>query len=313
MGRVPLPPAVSVLAASVGDVGFFRGRGLVLLAGAFMSMGGPLIRLLDSATEWQFLTYRSAALVSVLAVFIAARYPGRFLATLRAAGWTAVLAGCCLSCAFVGFVFSITHATVANTLFILSAAPFAAALLGRLLLGEVVSRATWLAMSGAFAGVSMMIGEGVVERDLFGDLAALGAALGFAGFTVALRRRREVDMIPAVLFAGLLSGAFSALVAMATGIGLTIPWQDVGLSFTYGGIGIAGGLLLFTLGSRHVPAAELTLLSLTEVVLGPIWVWLAFSEEPSRITLLGGAILLASVTGLAIHGVRRMRPPPLVT
>ena len=166
---------------------------------------------------------------------------------------------------------------------------------------------------GAFAGVAMMIGEGVAERDLFGDLAALGAALGFAGFTVALRRRREVDMIPAVLFAGLLSGALSALVAMATGIGLAISWPDLALSFTYGGIGIAGGLLLFTLGSRHVPAAELTLLSLTEVVLGPIWVWLAFAEEPSRITLLGGAILLASITGLTIHGVRRMKPPPLVT
>jgi drug/metabolite transporter, DME family len=303
---------VSVLAAAVGDAGFLRGRGLVLLSGALMSMGGPLIRLLDSASEWQFLTYRSVALVGVLAIVIAARYPGRFLSTLRAAGWTAVLAGCCLSCAFVGFVFSITHATVANTLFLLSAAPFAAALLGRLVLGEAVSRATWFAMLGAFAGVSMMIGEGVAERDMFGDLAALGAALGFAGFSVALRRGREVDMIPAVLFAGLISGAFSALVAEMTGIGLSISWQDVGLSFTYGGVGIAGGLLLFTLGSRHVPAAELTLLSLTEVILGPIWVWLAFSEEPSRITLLGGAILLASITALTIHGVRRSKPPPLV-
>ena len=303
---------MSALAAAVGDAGFLRGRGLVLLSGVLMSMGGPLIRLLDSASEWQFLTYRSVALVSVLAIVIALRYPGRFLSTLRAAGWTAVLAGCCLSCAFVGFVFSITHATVANTLFLLSAAPFAAALLGRVVLGEAVSRATWFAMLGAFAGVSMMIGEGVAERDMFGDLAALGAALGFAGFSVALRRGREVDMIPAVLFAGLISGAFSALVAEVTGIGLSISWRDVGLSFTYGGVGIAGGLLLFTLGSRHVPAAELTLLSLTEVILGPIWVWLAFSEEPSRITLLGGAILLASITALTIHGVRRSKPPPLV-
>lgn len=304
---------MTLAATTVGEVGFLRGRGLVLLSGVLMSMGGPLIRLLDAADEWQFLAYRATALVAVLMIVIALRYPGRFLATLRAAGWTAVLAGCCLSCAFVGFVFSITHTTVANTLFLLSAAPFGAALLGWLVIGETVSRATWFAMVGAFAGVSVMIGEGIAESDLFGDLAALGAALGFAGFSVALRRGREVDMIPAVLFAGVISGVLSAMMAVAFGSGLAIPLGDVGLSFTYGGIGIAGGLWLFTLGSRYVPAAELTLLSLTEVILGPIWVWLAFSEEPSPITLLGGAMLLASITALTIHGVRRVKPPPLVT
>ena len=121
---------MTILASTVQEVGFIRGRGLVLLSGVLMSMGGPLIRLLDSASEWQFLAYRAAALVAVLSMVLALRYPGRFLATLQAAGWTGVLAGRFLSCAFVGFVFSITHTTVAKTLFLLSAAPFAAALLG---------------------------------------------------------------------------------------------------------------------------------------------------------------------------------------
>ena len=304
---------MSALASGVAEVGFFRGRGLVLLSGVLMSIGGPLIRLLDSANEWQFLTYRAAALVVVLGVVIALRYPGRFIATLRAAGWTGVLAGCCLACAFLGFVFSINHTTVANTLFLLSAAPFAAALLGWLVLGEVVGRATWLAMLGAFAGVAVMIGEGIAESDLFGDLAALGAALGFAGFSVALRRGRAVDMLPAVLFAGVISVVTSACMALALGSGLVISLRDVGLSFTYGGVGIGAGLLLFTLGSRYVPAAELTLLSLTEVILGPIWVWLAFNEQPSRATLFGGVILFASIAVQAIHGARRTKPPPLVT
>ena len=304
---------MTVLATTVGDASFMRGRGLVLLSGVVLSIGGPLIRLLDAATEWQFLTYRAAALVAALLAVLAVRYPGRLWLILRAAGWTGVLAGCFLACAFVGFVFSITHSTVANTLFMLSAAPFAAALLGRLVLGERVGRATWLAMLGAFTGVAVMIGEGIAESDLFGDLAALGAAFGFAGFSVALRRGREVDMFPAVLFAGIVSGLFAAAICFVLGTGLVIPMRDVGLSFTYGAIGIGGGLLLFTLGSRHVPAAELTLFSLTEVILGPIWVWIAFAEQPSRPTLLGGAILLVSITALTLHGVRRAKPPPMVT
>ncbi|NIM26812.1 MAG: EamA family transporter [Gammaproteobacteria bacterium] len=298
---------------SIGDAGFLQGRGLVLLSGVFMSVGGPLIRLIESASEWQFLAYRALALVAVLALVLATRYPGRFLATLRAAGWNGLVAGCFLACAFVGFVFSITHTTVANTLFLLSAAPFAAALLGWIALGERVSRATWVAMLGAFAGVAVMIGEGIAEGDLFGDLAALGAALGFAGFSVALRRGRGVDMVPAVLFAGVISGVTAAALCVATGEGLLVPLGDVGLSFTYGAVGIGGGLLLYTLGSRHVPAAELTLFSLTEVILGPLWVWIAFSEQPSALTILGGAILLGSIVGLALHGVRRARALPLVT
>ena len=181
------------------------------------------------------------------------------------------------------------------------------------MLGEAVSRVTWIAMLGASVGVAVMIGEGIAESDLFGDLAALGAALGFAGFSVALRRGRGVDMIPAVLFAGIISGITSAAVAYVLGTGLEVPLRDIGLSFIYGGVGIGGGLLLYTLGSRHVPAAELVLLSLTEVILGPIWVWLAFAETPSRLTLLGGAILLASIAWLTIHGARRARPAPIVS
>ena len=304
---------MNVVASSVGDAGFLRGRGLVLLSGVFMSVGGPLIRLIDVADEWQFLTYRAVALVATLSIVLVVRYPGRFRATLKAAGWNGVIAGGFLACAFVGFVFSITHTTVANTLFLLSAAPFAAALLGWLVLGERVGRATWLAMMGAFAGVAVMIGEGIAESDLFGDLAALGAALGFAAFSVALRRGRGVDMVPAVLFAGIISGITAAAVCVVTQVGLVIPLRDVGLSFTYGAVGIGGGLLLFTLGSRYVPAAELTLLSLTEVILGPLWVWLAFAEQPSVPTLIGGAILLGSITALTLHGVRRAKPPPMVT
>jgi len=304
---------MSVVATSISDVGFLRGRGLVLLSGVMMSIGGPLIRLLESASEWQFLAYRALALVATLLIILALRYPGRLWATLRAAGGAGLLAGAFLACAFVGFVFSITHATVANTLFLLSAAPFAAALLAWVVLGEGVSRATWLAMLGAFAGVAVMIGEGVAERDLFGDLAALGAALGFAAFTVVLRSGRSVDMVPAVLFAGVISGVVAVAVCLATGIGLDISIRDVGLSSTYGAVGIAGGLMLYTLGSRHVPAAELTILSLSEVILGPLWVWLAFAEEPSRLTLLGGAMLLTSIVLLTLHGVRRPRQPPLVT
>ena len=154
-------------------------------------------------------------------------------------------------------------------------------------------------------GVAIMIGEGLAEADLLGDLAALAAAVGFAGFSVGIRRGRHTDMSPAILIAAAITATVSAAMAFAGGAGLAAPVPDVGLASAYGMLVIGAGVFLFTLGSKHVPSAELVLLSLTEVVLAPVWVWLAFGEVPSVPTLAGGLILLGSIAGQAAVGMRR--------
>jgi drug/metabolite transporter (DMT)-like permease len=286
-----------------------RGRMLVLMSGAGMSLGGLFIRSIQEAGEWQILFWRSLGIIAVLLVYIVIRGKGSVIQTFRAAGAKSVVAGLCLAVGFTCFVFSITHTTVANTLFMLSAAPFVTAALSRVLLGEDVTRGTWLAMLGAAAGIAVMVGEGLATGDLFGNLMALAAAVGFAGYSIALRSGRAVDMMPATCLAGLFSAVGAAAIIAGTGGEFAVPITDIGVCVTYGVVAVGGSLIVFTLGSRLVSAAELTLLSLTEVVLGPIWVWLAFAETPSILTLLGGAILLASIAGRAATGIRRRRPP----
>lgn len=286
-----------------------RGRMLVLLSGAGMSLGGPFIRSIQEANEWQILFWRSLGIIAVLLVYIVLRGKSGLFHTFRAAGAKSVIAGLFLATGFTCFVFSITHTTVANTLFMLSAAPFVTAALSRVLLGEDVTRGTWVAMLGAAAGIAIMVGEGLAVGDLFGNLMAFAAAVAFAGFSIALRSGRAVDMMPATCLAGLFSAIGSAAIIAATGGGFVVPALDIGLCVTYGVVSVGGSLIVYTLGSRHVSAAELTLLSLTEVILGPLWVWLAFAETPSGLTLLGGVILLAAIAGRAATGIRRRRPP----
>ena len=286
-----------------------RGRILVLLSGAGLSLGGLFIRSIQEANEWQILFWRSLGIVAALLVFIAFRSKGRLLQAFRAAGAKSVIAGLCLAAGFTCFIFSITHTTVANTLFMLSAAPFLTAIFSRILLGEEVTRGTWVAMLGAAAGIAVMVGEGLATGDLFGNLMALAAAAGFAGFSIALRSGRAVDMMPATCLAGLFGAVGAAAIIAATGGGFGAPAADIGLCVSYGAVVIGCSLIVFTLGSRHVSATELTLLSLTEVVLGPVWVWLTFSETPSPLTLLGGAILLTAIVGRAATGIKRRRPP----
>jgi drug/metabolite transporter (DMT)-like permease len=302
---------VSDAGAIAGDrADLLRGRILVLAAGAGMSLGGLFIRSIEAADEWQILFWRSLSLAAALLAVIAFRSRGNVAAAFRSAGRAAVIAGMCLAFGFTCFIFSMTHTTVANTLFLLSAGPFIAAVLARLLLGEAVRRATWIAMAAAALGVAVMVGDGLAAGDPFGDVTALGAATGFAGYAVALRGGRGADMMPATCLAGLVGALVAGFAIVASGSGFAVTVPDLALCFVYGALAIAGSLAIYTIGSRHVPAAELMLLALTEVVLGPVWVWFAFSEVPSLPTLAGGAILLLAIAGQTLSGMRR-RPPPI--
>ena len=282
-----------------------RGMVLVMLAGCFWSLGGILIRNIEAAGEWQILCLRSLAVSATLFLVLVARHRGQVFRRFRQAGLAGVVGGLCLAAGFTGFIFALTSTTVANAVFILSASPFAAALLARLLLGEAVRRATWIAMAGALVGIAVMVGGGIRAGALFGNLMALVAMLGFSGFAVALRAGRSDDMLPTACLAGLFAAPLGAL--MAGDLAVSAP--DLAISVAMGVVQVGAGMVVFTLGSRHVPAAELALLSLTEVVLAPIWVWLGFGEVPSLTTLLGGAIMLAAIVGRALRGMQR-KPPP---
>ena len=214
-----------------------------------------------------------------------------------------------LAIGFTCWIFAMTHTTIANALFVLSAAPFLAAIFARLFIGESVQPATWLFMLLASLGVAVMVGEGAAIGTLAGNLFALGAATGFAAFSVTLRKGKAVDMTPAVCWAGIWAGLIGATMLHWTAQSYALSTHDVLLCALMGIVQVGLGLILFTAGSRHVPAAEITLLSLTEVVLGPIWVWLGVGETPSQLTLLGGVIVLSAIVAQAVQGVRKKRPP----
>jgi len=286
------------------DRGRITGRLWVLAAGLCMSLGGPIIRLADESTAWQFLFYRSlGAALAVLVYLTLTRRP--VLSTIRRAGLTGVLAGVGLSIAFTGYVWGVMHSTVANALLLISASPLFAAFLGWMVLRERVARSMWFAMAGVIAGVAIMIGEGLVEADFLGDLAALASAVGFAGFSVCIRHGRHTDMSPSILIAAAITIVFSGTMAAASGTGLAPPIVDVGLATMYGVLVIGAGIFMLTIGARNVPAAELLVLSLTEVVFASLWVALAFGEVPSVLTLVGGLIILGSIGGQAAVGMRR--------
>jgi drug/metabolite transporter (DMT)-like permease len=217
------------------------------------------------------------------------------------------IGGLGLVLAFAGSIFAFQTTTVANAVFLFAASPFFAAVLGWLVLREPVRRATWIAIAIACLGILVMVREGLAGGAIVGNLSALASALGFAAFTITLRWGKLDDMMPAVMLGGIFAVILGALVLARQGEPIWVPPRDIAVAMTMGAVLLATGMVLYTLGSRVVPAAELTLLSMVEVMLAPVWVWLFLNETATTGTFAGGAILLGAIAGNALSGARQRR------
>lgn len=286
---------------------------LVLTAAVLWSLMGLMIRQIDTAGTWAVLFWRSAGMIPVLLLVIRLRRGPGVLGRVLSVGWPGVVGGIGLVLAFAGAIFAIQATTVANAVFLFSAAPFLTAILGWLLLRETVRTATWWAIALAGIGMFVMVREGLAAGAMAGNVAALLSALGFAIFTLALRWGKLAEMMPAVVLGGVFSMITAAIVSVAQAETLLVPLQDIVTAMGMGAVILAIGMALYTLGSRVIPAAELTLLSMLEVLLAPIWVWVFLDETASAGTFVGGAILLAAVAFNALSGARRKPLAPPVT
>lgn len=191
-------------------------------------------------------------------------------------------------------------------------APFMAATLGWIVLREGVRVATWIAIVVSIGEIAIMVADKSGGVALKGSLAALGSAFGFAVFTVALRWGRTGEMLPAVFLSGLFAVVITLAICIGSGLSVILSPNDSGIAMGMGAFQVGAGLILYTLGSRSLPAAELALLSLAEVMLGPLWVWIFLGETASVNTLIGGTVLLTAIAGNALSGKRR-KPPPITS
>lgn len=282
----------------------------VFSAGVLWSTVGLGIRMIEDAVVWQILLYRSISMSLFLYLVIRVRSGESPFVQIRRTGFPAVVAGLALVAAYSGGIYAIQNTSVANAMLLFATAPFMAAVLGWLILRERVRVATWIAIAIALCGIAIMVSDKSGEVAIFGSLAALGSAFGFAVFTVALRWGRTGEMLPSVFLSGIFAFVITLGICQLLGLSLALSVRDGSVAMGMGVFQVGAGLILYTLGSRSLPAAELALLSLAEVLLGPIWVWLFLNETASTNTLIGGAVLLIAIVGNAVSGKRR-KPPPI--
>ena len=265
-----------------------RGRIYVALAALAWSSAGLFQRELTMSVGTQLAGRAFFAVIGLFA-YVAIAERGAVVRAFRAIGRDGLFVAALLAASSGAFIVALNYTTVANVLFMQALAPVLAAVLGTFI-GEPVERRTWVALTVALVGVGLMVG-GPDRPSPLGLSISFFMSVTFAGVIVVTRHRRDVSMAPATCLSQALVFVFAAPFADPSEIG----GQDL-LLLAALGIGQIGlGLIFLTLGARLIPAAEVALITLLEIVLGPLWVWIFLSEQPAAATLFGGAVVLTAV------------------
>ena len=272
---------------------------IVLFAGILWSFGPLVVRYMDSPNlvPWQYIFGRGLTIFILLNLYLYFEEGKNFYKNYLKIGLSGIVGGSGLGIAMITFIYSITNTSAAVTLLCLAAMPFFTALLAFLFLRERISLNVWISIIIASAGILIMAMGNTGEKSLIGFVFGLTSSIGFSVFSVSLRWRKETPKFTTVAFAGFFCFVFASIMILSTGQAFFATSYNSTL-FSLHGFLVCSGLILYSIGSKAIPAAELTLLSLTEVVGGIFWVWLpilGINEVPSTNTIIGGFFLFVSL------------------
>lgn len=272
---------------------------IVLIAGIFWSFGPLVIRYVDQPElfPWQYLFARGLIIFIILNFYLYLNEGTRFVKNYLRIGLSGMVGSVGLASAMMSFIWSITHTSVAITLLCLAAMPLITALLGFIFLKEKISINTWISIVIAAIGIYIMAMNDQKIDNTTGLVFGLTSAFGFSIFSISLRWRKETPQFTTVSLAGLICALFSFYIIIQSNSSLFSSSKNEML-FSLHGTLVCIGLILYSIGSKHLPAAELTLLSLTEVIGGIFWVWLplfGINEVPSTNTIIGGFLIFISL------------------
>lgn len=269
-----------------------------------LSFEGVIVRSLE-LDQWTILLLRGPLFALGLALIFRLGWGrGGLAAGLRAAGGLGLLAAALFALDNVMFIVALRSSSVANTLLLLATAPVFAGVLGRVLLAERPPARTWVVTGVVLCGVAVIVSGGLGGGHLRGNLAALGAALSIAGTLVLIRLGRAAVMLPSMALGALLAAVVAAPLADPG----SVDGRDALLLALLGLVILPVAFGAISLGPRHLPAQEVSLLMLLETVLGPLWAWALLGQAPGAATLSGGALIVGALLAHALLGIRRPSP-----
>ena len=272
---------------------------VVLFAGILWSFGPLVVRYMDNPNQvpWQYIFGRGLTIFILLNLYLYFEEGIKFYKNYLKMGYSGIIGGTGLGVAMISFIYSITNTSAAITLLCLAAMPFFSALLAFLFLKEKISLNVWISIFIATIGIIIMAFGSSGSNSVVGFVFGMLSSIGFSVFSVTLRWKTETPKFTTVAFSGFFCFVFASIMLLSTNQ-VFFSTSYNGALFSLHGTLVCLGLILYSIGSKAIPAAELTLLSLTEVIGGIFWVWLpilGINEVPDTYTIVGGFFLFISL------------------
>lgn len=280
-----------------------KGVLLTFTAVLILSPDALLVRLVQTDI-WTLLFWRCLLTAMMMSLFLAIRYRWRFFHSFYVTGKTGLFSALTITIGSLLFVNSLKQTAAANTLIILAATPVISSLLSWLFLRETIPLRTRVAIFTCFGGILTIFSGSLQNGLLLGDLLALGATAMWGANIVIVRSGKEVNMVPANALGNL---CVVPIVLLLGAQPFSVGPTDAGFLLLLGGLVLPVAFAMITLGPRYLQAPEISLILLTETVLGPIWVWLALGEVPQARTLIAGMMILGT---LFLHTLASLRQAP---
>lgn len=280
------------------------GFALVAASAVLWSTAGFFVRMAH-VDAWTAIGWRSLASALFLGMFFAARNRKAGGGVMRHLGWPGLFQIAAGATATIAYVFALELTTVANVMMIYATLPFVTAGIAFVWVGERLDARLLVASGVALAGVAVMAGSATGARDLAGNAFAFAMTVGFGLQLVHVKRHPTADMPLLMAIAAALCAVLSwPLMAP----GLPHPGQIAALT-AFGVLTTGIGYILALEGSRRIGSGEAGIVTMLDVVLGPLWVWLAFAETPGPAVVGGGVLVLGAVAWYLWYGLRRPAVP----
>ena len=242
---------------------YLLGFYLVVFSGIIWSFGAPLVRLLEDAENYrlQYLLYRGLIITSVILIYVAFREGKDFFNTFKRIDSWSLVGSVVMSFTFFGWIYALTTTTVAITLLMLALSPVLSAFLGYLILGERLSPITFINMLIVAAGITIMVWDTEKSTTILGVIYGFFVALGFAIYTITIRKNPEVPKLLTPALAGFFCMLWATILILVSGSSFEMASVNIGISMMHGLV-VGLGLILYGLGAKYLPSGELVMLSL---------------------------------------------------
>ena len=276
---------------------------LLVISSLIFSTGGLFVRSLDQPHAWTTVFWRSVAAAISLCILLAWKERSNTVRAITQVGRPGYTVAAAFAASSICMVVALSRTSVAVVLVIFALSPLAAAVLAWLLIGERVRGFTWAAIAVTVAGVGFMVSGPDASASPVGVIVALVIPLAFGYGTVVIRRHSDIEMLPAMLLAAVISG----VVALPFAHPLQVNRHDLLLLLAFGSCQLGVGLAIFSVGAARTPATEVALLAMLEPIAGPIWVWAFRSEYPGVSALIGGAVVFVALAVHTLYAAARTR------